>query len=155
MLILVFNQASKRRNKSNSFQYLWRGFISGGVHDHSRMYFLYTGRWVDYLGRGGGAYKWQFAVTKITEWSHANRNIRRFLKSQILVFLFLGRRLKHKNEPAWRAVQNETTRTYTSSWLLNWGKKGRCCVTRVSVLPAARYEPIIIEGWERVYPPLP
>ena len=63
-------------------------------------------------GGGGGAYKWQFTVMKITELSHANRNIRHFLKLQILIFLFLGRCLKHKNEPAWRAVENETNRTY-------------------------------------------
>ena len=63
------------------------------------------------LGAGEEAYKWQFTVVKITELSHANRNIRHFLKLQILIFLFLGRCLKHKNEPAWRAVQNETNRT--------------------------------------------
>lgn len=38
----------------------------GGVHDHNRMYFFNTGRWVHYWGRGG-AYKWQFTVMKITE----------------------------------------------------------------------------------------
>ena len=44
MLILVFDQASKRHNKSNSFQYLYGGGVisgrGGGVHDHNRIYFL-------------------------------------------------------------------------------------------------------------------
>ena len=43
MLILVFDQASKRHNKSNSFQYLYGGggvYPAGGVHDHNRIYFL-------------------------------------------------------------------------------------------------------------------
>ena len=51
-------------------------------------------------GGGGGAYKWQFTVMKITESSHANRNIRHLFKLQILIFLFLG-----------RTVENETNRT--------------------------------------------
>ena len=43
-------------------------YIRGrGVHDHNRMYFFNTGRWIHYWGRGGGAYKTQFTVMKITE----------------------------------------------------------------------------------------
>ena len=77
----------------------------GGAHDHNRMNFFNTGRWVHYWGRKG-TYKWQFTVMKITELSHANRNIRHLFKLQILIFLFLG-----------RTVENETNRTCISSRL--------------------------------------
>ena len=55
MLILVFDQASKPHNKSNSFQYLYGGgggvISGGGVHDHNRIYFLIQ---VDGSITGGG-----------------------------------------------------------------------------------------------------
>ena len=40
-------------------------YPTGGVHDHNRIYFLIQ---VDgSITWGGGAYKWQFIVMKITE----------------------------------------------------------------------------------------
>ena len=68
MHILVFNQASKRHNKSNSFQYLWREFISGlGFMIIIGCIFLIQVDGSIIGGGGGGAYKWQFTVMKVTE----------------------------------------------------------------------------------------
>ena len=67
--ILVFNQDSKRHDQWNSFQYLWRGSISreGGFMIIIGCIFLIQVDGSITGGGGGGAYKTQFTVMKITE----------------------------------------------------------------------------------------
>ena len=59
--------ALRRHNKLNSFQYIFRRLISGGVGAYNRICFFLVGRWVSGRGEGvgligGGAYTWHFVV---------------------------------------------------------------------------------------------